>query len=125
MVIHFCPGKLGAKPDTITRRWDIYPKEGDSNYAKVNPQNFRPIFTNEQLTSSLRATFLEGPVLRASIVMDIESLHRSIGESYAEDAEALKGLELANDVTNLHWSLGTDGLLRLDNRIYVPNHNDL
>ena len=57
--------------------------------------------------------------------MDIESLHRSIGESYAEDAEALKGLELANDITNLRWSLGTDGLLRLDNRIYVPNHNDL
>jgi len=23
LVIHFCPGKLGAKPDTLTRRWDV------------------------------------------------------------------------------------------------------
>lgn len=40
MVIRFRPGKLGTKPDALTRRWDIYPKEGDSDYAKVNPQNF-------------------------------------------------------------------------------------
>jgi len=24
LVIRFCPGKLGAKPDTLTRRWDVY-----------------------------------------------------------------------------------------------------
>ena len=63
MVIRFQPGKLGAKPDAMTRRWDIYPKEGDIGYAQINPQNLRPIFTNEQLTASLRATFLEGPAL--------------------------------------------------------------
>ena len=39
MIIRFRPGKLGTKPDALTRRWDIYPKEGDSDYAKVNPQN--------------------------------------------------------------------------------------
>lgn len=63
MVIHFRPGKLGEKPDSITRCWDVYPKEGDIGYAQVNPHNFRPIFTNEQLTTSLRATFLEGLML--------------------------------------------------------------
>ena len=125
MVIRFRPRKLGEKPDSITRRWDVYPKEGDSDYAKVNPQNFRPIFTNEQLTASLRATFLEGPVLRASIVMDIDSLHRSIGESLALDAEAVKGMELAKDPSNTRWSMDSNNLLLLDNCIYVPNHNDL
>ena len=33
LVIRFHPGKLGAKPDTLTRQWDVYPKEGDSGYA--------------------------------------------------------------------------------------------
>ena len=28
MVIHFCPRKLDAKPDSLTRHWDVYPKRG-------------------------------------------------------------------------------------------------
>ncbi|ESK88468.1 retrotransposon nucleocapsid protein [Moniliophthora roreri MCA 2997] len=57
------PGRLGAKPDALTRCWDIYPKEGDTGYASVNLQNFQLIFTEEQLISSLWATYLEEPVL--------------------------------------------------------------
>jgi len=57
LVICFCPGKLSAKPDALTRQWDVYPKEGDSGYAQVNPQNLRPVFTQEQLSNSLRATY--------------------------------------------------------------------
>jgi hypothetical protein len=53
MVIRFRPGKLGAKLDALTRRWDVYPKEGDTRYAQVNPQNYRPVFTQEQLSISL------------------------------------------------------------------------
>ena len=34
------PGCLGTKPDSLTRRWDIYPKGGDSDYAAINPHNF-------------------------------------------------------------------------------------
>jgi len=125
MVIRFRPGKLGEKPDSITRRWDVYPKEGDIGYAQVNPHNFRPIFTNEHLTTSLRATFLEGPSLQASIVMDIEALHDAIQSSYEFDSEAVVGLAFAHDATKPRWSIGSDGLLRLDNRIYVPNTGDL
>ena len=40
LIIRFCPGKLGTKPDALTRQWDIYPKEGNSDYATVNPQNY-------------------------------------------------------------------------------------
>ena len=53
LVIRFHPGKLGTKPDALTRRWDVYLKEGNSDYATVNPQNYRPVFTSEQLASSL------------------------------------------------------------------------
>ncbi len=125
MVIRFRPGKLGEKPDSITRRWDVYPKEGDTSYAQVNPHNFRPIFTNEHLSTSLRATFLEGPALRASIVMDIDALHKAIREALPLDPESSLGLGFAKDPNKPRWTMEADGLLRLDDRIYVPNHSDL
>ncbi|GAW05858.1 retrotransposon nucleocapsid protein [Lentinula edodes] len=67
---HYLEG-LGDPVDVITDHKNL-------EYFQVNPHNFRPIFTNEQLTASLRATFLEGPVLRASIITDIEALHQAI-----------------------------------------------
>ena len=63
IIIRFHPGKLGTKPDVLTRCWDVYPKEEDSDYANVNPQNLRPVFTQEQLASSLRATYYCRPIL--------------------------------------------------------------
>ena len=53
LVIHFHPGRLGAKPDALTRCWDIYPKEGDKDYTCINPHNFHSVFMQEQLISSL------------------------------------------------------------------------
>ena len=47
MVIQFWPRKLSTKPNTLTRHWDVYPKEGSSDYASINPQNLQPIFTDE------------------------------------------------------------------------------
>ena len=45
LIIRFHPGHLGTKPDALTRRWDVYPKGGNTGYATVNPHNFKPIFT--------------------------------------------------------------------------------
>ena len=53
LVIRFCPGWLGTKLDALTRWWDIYPKGGNTGYAIVNLHNFKPIFTQEQLTASI------------------------------------------------------------------------
>ena len=39
MVIHFQPGKLGTKSNVLTHCWDVYPKEGSSDYASINLQN--------------------------------------------------------------------------------------
>ena len=57
--------------------------------------------------------------------MDLEQLHRTIRESIQFDAEAVAGKELAKDPNRVRWSFGEDGLLQLDDRIYVPNHADL
>jgi len=53
LVIRFRPGHLGTKPDALTRRWDIYPKGGNTGYTTVNPHNFKPIFTQEQFAASI------------------------------------------------------------------------
>src|SRR6266481_412489 len=53
LIIRFRPRKLGTKSDALTRRWEVYLKEGNSDYATANPQNLCPVFTSEQLASSL------------------------------------------------------------------------
>ena len=123
LVIHFRPGKLGAKPDALTRRWDVYPKEGDSDYATINPHNFRPVFTQEQLASSLRATIILSPVLQAVSLMDIDQLHSDIRSALSTDPIA--SIHLKSEKPDPRWSLNSDGLLRRDNRIYVPDSDDL
>ncbi len=81
LVIHFQLGKLGGKPDALTRQWDIYPKEGDSQYAAVNPHNFWPIFTQEQLSASVTIySFFLSKRLLSYLILRIrdstESSHR-------------------------------------------------
>ena len=88
LAVWYCLGKLGAKPNVLTRRWDVYPKEGDKDYACVNPDNYRPIFTNEQLTMSLRATYLEALMLWASVLVNIEQLQSDILSSLSNDPVA-------------------------------------
>ncbi|HEV7736493.1 MAG TPA: reverse transcriptase domain-containing protein [Chlamydiales bacterium] len=122
LVIRFRPGKRGTKPDALTRRWDVYLKEGDSSYAMVNPQNCRPVFTQDQLTSSLRATYLAPLVLRSASAMDLEQLHKDIKDALADDLIAKKHLSEPSDP---RWTVSEDGFLRQDNKIYVPEANDL
>jgi len=123
LVICFCPGKLGAKPDTLTRQWDIYPKEGDSGYARVNPQNLRPVFTQEQLTNSLHTTILEFLVLRRAVaIMDMETLHNIILSALPSDPIAQIHL---SDPLDSCWSTDEAGFLHLDDRIYIPDLDSL
>ena len=63
LVIRFRPRKLGTKPDSLTRHWDVHPKRGIGTMPKVNPQNFHPVFTPEQLASSLRALYYFKPLI--------------------------------------------------------------
>ena len=92
LMIQFHPGKLGTKPDTLTRRWDIYLKEGGSDYGTNNLQNLRPIFTSTQLVESFQVTQLLIPVLRASIIMDSEMLHSEILSILSSDPVVMQHL---------------------------------
>jgi hypothetical protein len=47
--LHFRPGKLGVKPDVLTRCWDVYLKEGGVTYADANPENTHPLFSADQI----------------------------------------------------------------------------
>ena len=77
-VIRFCPDHLSTKPDALTRQWDVYPKGENTGYATVNPHNFKPIFTQEQLAASVQAMVLLFPSLSTTTVMDLDILHQDI-----------------------------------------------
>ena len=117
-------GKLRAKPDALTRHWDVYPKEGDKDYARVNPDNYRPIFTNEQLTASLRTMYLEALMLQASILVDIEQLQSDILSSLPNDP-VTSPLLSAESLDDPWWTIDPEGFLLRDNCIYIPEANDL
>src|ERR1700726_4351209 len=125
-VIRFRPGQLGMKPDALTRRWDVYPEEGDSDYACVNPQNLRLMFTSGQLISSLRASSLYEPALRASFVINDDQLRRDIRSGISLNPVIAPILEdLHSNSADPKWSMDDDGLLHECGRIYVLDVNDL
>ena len=120
LVIRFRPGRLGTKPDALTRRWDIYPKGGNTGYATVNPHNFKPIFTQEQLAASIQATVLLFPSLHAATVVDLDTLHQDILSALPSDPIATKHISKDG-----RWFMNPNGLLFLNNRIYVPSAGNL
>ena len=110
------------KPHALTRHWDIYHKGGNSDFATTNPSNFHPIFMDEQLNTSLRATYFATPILRTAVIMDIEQLHNTIRESYPLDPVTTAHFLRISDPK---WTIDESGLLRRNNHIYVPDANDL
>jgi len=80
------------------------------------------VFTAEQLTDSLRATYLHTPVLRASALMDVEHLHANILANLPTDPIAKAHL---SDTLNPRWSTDETGYLHLNGRMYVPKADDL
>jgi len=120
LVIRFCSSRLGTKPDALTRRWDVYSKEGNTGYATVNPHNFKPIFTQEQLAASVQATVLLFPSFCAATVVDLDTLHQDILSALFSDPIATKHISADG-----RWSIDPNGLLLLDNRIYIPSAGNL
>jgi len=108
IVIRFRPGKLGEKPDTLTRRVDYYLKGGDRDYTMANPLNFRPMFSQEQLATSLPATHLREVALHAAPIVDISitvidsaTLLEDIKSAYAVDPTATRELDLCLNGTQV------------------------
>jgi len=122
IIIRFCPGKLGTKHDTLTHQWDVYLKDGGSDYATVNPQNLKLIFSHEQPALSLRASKLYSTAVLGAYIMDLEQLTEDIHSAYPHDPISTVQLPTPSVPK---WSLSEDGMLLLNERLYVLDHNDL
>jgi hypothetical protein len=70
MVVHFRPGKLGEKPNSLTHRMDYYLKRGDRDYMLANPQNLCPVFLHEKLVTTLCTTHLQEVIACATSILD-------------------------------------------------------
>jgi transposase InsO family protein len=125
MVIRFRPGRLGAKPDALTRRPDLYLKEGKEDYGKVNPHNLKPIFSSEQLSASLRATSMLPTVLRGVSAMDLVQLNLEILSALDTDPTAKSFLTDDKNPKYKNWSKDDQGYVRIDGRILVPDSGTL
>ena len=62
------------------------------------------------------------PILRASLTVDIDTLHDDIQAALPKDPVFSTH---QNDPLESQWTTSEDGLVHLDDCIYIPNSNDL
>ena len=62
------------------------------------------------------------PILRASLTVDVDTLHNNIWAALPKDPVFSTH---KNDPPESWWTTSEDGLVHLDDRIYVPDSNDL
>lgn len=103
-------GKLGAKPDVFTRRRDMYPRGQERDTLDDN--NLRSILHPHHLLANF---ILDSTVLNAQITEGI--MHNDFVQT------KLSALE--TNPENDKFSRDSQGRLLYDNRLYVPDHNDL
>ena len=94
----------------------------DSGYAWVNPRNLWPVFTQDQLANSLRATYLKFPVLRVVAIIDIETIHSNIMTALPSDPITQAHV---SDTAKSWWSVTQSSFHWLDQCIYVLDVEDL
>ena len=68
--------------------------------------------------------YLEAPMLRASILIDIEQLQSNILSSLPNDPIASPLLS-SESLSNPHWTINPKGFLLQDNHIFVPEADNL
>jgi len=87
----------------------------------VNPHNFCPVFTHEQIAASLQATILTTPTLCTATILDQNQLHSNILATLPSDSS------ISNHLSYLEgrWSKDNAGFLRFDGRMYVLDNANL
>ena len=109
-IITYRPGRLGAKPDAITRRPDVYPKKEFQN--DVNSINKRILIPPEQLRA----------VVQVNDSKLLKRVHKAI-KRLGLDAEGQRYAELL-EKGNKEFSKYKDLIIR-NGRVYVPNLGSL
>ena len=114
-IIKYRPGRLGTKPDALTRRPDVYPKGEDGAIAQSEPQNFHSFFNPLQI--------------RAAHVIDNASLIFRLRQATQNDEFAqpiIHRLKTQQEpVADDPYQVSDDGLLLRNLRIYVPDRDNL
>ena len=87
----------------------------------MNPHNFYPIFTHEQIVASLQATILTTLTLCTATILDQNQLHSDILVVLPSNSFISKHLLHPEE----HWSKDDIGFLKLDNRMHVPDNASL
>jgi len=121
LVICFCPGKLGTKPNTLTRWWDVYLKEGIVTMPVPTHRTYASI---HWVTGMIPPSYYPNhPALHGYLIMDAERLCSNIWTQLWEDpiseehlnnqSKALNKLQVKQVIPreNLHLTLGLGGPL--------------
>ena len=104
-------------------------KGEDRDYALANPQNLRPVFSQEQLATSLRTTRLQ-VVSRDAVsladtsfpILDATALFDDIKAGLQIDPLAKRELDSClKGSSSPRFSLSSSGLLLMNHCIYVPD----
>jgi RNase H-like domain found in reverse transcriptase len=125
MVIRFRPGRLGTKPDALTRWPDLCPKGEGKPYGTVNPQNCCPVFSSTQFSTSLQATAMLPVALHGFITMNIEELQKDILTACDTDPAVQSFCADPDNSKYLHWSVDDVGFVQINQWILVPESGDL
>src|SRR5258707_2629423 len=120
--IHFRPGRLGAKPDALTRRPDVYSESAATDC------NRQPVLTPQQLERPHLAICL-GTVEEAEQSLSEDLDHRTLITDITRAAksdhlaqELRSKLETSDSPWGWEWS---EGQLRFQGRLYIPDQEIL
>lgn len=119
--ITYRPGKQSEKPDSLSRRDDVYPSGGDGAYAKNNPHNFTTLLKTHQVSGFLaRAHQIDSATIRLLTADNdfISCLKRAQDQDpILQEQAAKKGQPNVKPIPTVR----DDGVLLLDGRIAVPS----
>src|SRR5258705_1590551 len=128
--IRFHPGRLGTKPDALTRCSDIHPGSGPD----TTPTNVHPLFTPWQLeTPTSHASTLDHPLGGLSETLDQFRIWTEVAQHLSSNTFALMVKRRLRDQHSLPGWEWKEECLWYKGRIYVPkplhlqlirNHHD-
>jgi len=109
----------------LTQRLDLYPIEGNKSSETIDPFNYHPLFTKEQLVLLSRAAQLSDPSSSTEPLLDAESLHDDIRRSLLYDPLLSPLLiALATNQAN-NWTVGEDRLVHYLRKIFIFDAGNL
>ena len=113
-VIQYRPGKLGAKPDALTRRSGDLPKEGDGRLQQMVQTVLKP----HNLDSAVKKDLVAAPlVIEEEENLDDLTLEQLIDRGYEQDPLPNRVLQLLANGANYSKDLTIVDCANVDGRL--------